>query len=224
MLCTKCGADVPEESRFCPKCGERLDIADVSADADTVRTSESALADTISPQDKFQPAASKSSATDAHIGEHIWSGKFSPKAMIGVWIALAALSVILLILAISLGSWWWQVFFYATPILWLGGYARLLYNQWSVNYKLTTKRFTHEHGLLRRVTDRIEVIDMDDVSVSQSLVERFTGTGTVKITSSDRSHPEFYIKGIDDAVKVAGDMDDARRAERERRGLHIESI
>jgi hypothetical protein len=224
MNCSKCGADVQEESRFCPKCGARLDTSD---DLQATVTVNNPLTETTSVRDRLVPPAARESADESATniaGDDLWTGTYSPKAMIGVWIALAVVTLILLIVAISRGEFWWTVFLYATPAIWIGGVGKLFYNQWSVSYSLTSKRFTHEHGLLRRVTDRIEVIDMDDVSVSQGLVERFTGTGTIKIVSSDRSHPEFYIRGIDNAVALGTQMDDARRAERERRGLHIEAI
>ena len=44
------------------------------------------------------------------------------------------------------------------------------------------------------------------------------------IRSSDSSHPELVMSGIGDVRKVADLIDDARRAERRKRGLHIESI
>jgi len=50
------------------------------------------------------------------------------------------------------------------------------------------------------------------------------GVGTIRIVSSDRSHPDFSLPGIENARRVAEQFDDARRAERRRRGLHIEQI
>jgi len=220
MKCAQCGVDVLAESRFCQKCGARLDTAELFDDESNV------------PAESPQPTRAESTfdrltgnrEQGGGEGEVVWSGTYSAKAMIGLWIGIALVTLILLIIAFSLGGFWWTVFFIATPLLWIGGYAKLLYNQWSVRYTLTSKRFTHEHGLLRRVTDRVEVIDMDDVSVTQTLIDRFTGTGNIQIISSDRSHPELQLKGIDGALAIGAQMDDARRAERERRGLHIESI
>ena len=82
----------------------------------------------------------------------------------------------------------------------------------------------HKRGILRRVTDRIELIDIDDVTFAQGIVERMLGVGTITVTSSDRTHPKFDMPGIDSVNKIAGEIDDLRRDERRRRGLHIESI
>jgi hypothetical protein len=74
------------------------------------------------------------------------------------------------------------------------------------------------------VTDRIEVIDVDDVSCEQGIVERMLGVGTIRIQSSDRTHPELSLLGIENVRQVAELIDDTRRKERQRRGLHIEAV
>ena len=94
----------------------------------------------------------------------------------------------------------------------------------SVHYQLTTQRFIHKSGILKRVTDRIEVIDIDDVTYEQGIVQRMLGVGKIRITSSDRSHPELVLSGINDVATIADLIDDTRRAERRRRGVHIETI
>ena len=58
----------------------------------------------------------------------------------------------------------------------------------SVHYLLTTQRFIHETGILRRVNDRIELLDMDDITFEQGLLERLVGVGTIRI-ASQRSQP-----------------------------------
>jgi len=77
---------------------------------------------------------------------------------------------------------------------------------------------------LVRTTDRIEVIDIDDVTYRQGIVERALGVGTILLESSDRTHPTLILSGIDDVQRVAGLIDDVRRKERRRRGIHIEQI
>ena len=91
----------------------------------------------------------------------------------------------------------------------------------ALRYRLTTQRFIHEHGVLTRDIDRIEVIDIDDVSYRQTLIDRMVGVGTIRIESGDRSHPELVLRGIDDVQRVSDMIDAARREERVRRGIHI---
>jgi uncharacterized membrane protein YdbT with pleckstrin-like domain len=107
---------------------------------------------------------------------------------------------------------WW--------VIAIGGYV---YKRLSVQYELTTQRFVHQAGILVRRTDRIEVLDIDDVSFTQGIIQRMLGVGTIRLTSSDRTHPELVLNGIDKVQEIASMVDDVRRAERRRRSLHIEA-
>ena len=107
---------------------------------------------------------------------------------------------------------------------WVYFIAVLCYRRMSVRYCLTTQRFVHERGILRRVNDRIEVLDMDDITFEQGLLERLSGVGTIRIVSHDQTDPELVLPGIENVKHVAALFDDARLAERRRRGLHVEQI
>ena len=122
------------------------------------------------------------------------------------------------------GGAWSNSWLAISALLW-GWFAILLaYRKLTVKYQLTTQRFIHEAGLLKRVTDRIEVIDIDDVTFEQRILERMVGVGTIKLVSSDRTHPVLLMRGIENVKQVASQIDDLRRKERRRRGLHIEAI
>ena len=108
--------------------------------------------------------------------------------------------------------------------LWLFLGLLLALKKLNVHYRLTTQRLVHKVGILRRITDRIESIDMDDVRYEQGIIDRLLRSGAITIRSSDRTHPAIVLKGINDVHHVAQLMDDARRRERVRRGLHIESV
>ena len=112
----------------------------------------------------------------------------------------------------------------AVPVVWLCMGAYLLYKRLSVEYSLSTQRFVLQSGILRRVTNRIEVIDIDDVTVEQGFVERMFGVGTIKILSSDVSDPKVQLPGIDDVKRIATMIDDVRREERRKRSMYIESV
>lgn len=157
----------------------------------------------------------------------VWQGGFSSKAMFGDWLTAGVVTIVLLIgvLVFGSGSAYLWGFWAVTSLLVWGGFACLLvYRKLTTKYQLTTQRFVHEKGLLKRITDRIEVIDIDDVSVEQRLIERMVGVGTIKLISSDRSDPVLMMRGIENVKVVAATIDDLRRNERRRRGLHIESI
>ncbi len=160
--------------------------------------------------------------------EELWEGRYSSRAMIGKWVLAGFVTVVLLVgiffIPMESKGWLWMTWLVICVAMWGGFAMQLAYRKLTFKYRLTTQRFIHESGLLKRVTDRIEVIDIDDVSFEQRIVERMLGVGTIKITSSDRSHPELYMRGIEKVKEVAGEIDDTRRKERRRRGLHIESI
>lgn len=158
--------------------------------------------------------------------EDLWSGTYSPRAMFGSMLAALILSVAGVVGVVAL---WnvaagWKTLGIGLLVMWGALVLVLTYRRLSVRYRLTSYRFFHERGLLSRTTDRVEVIDIDDVTVHQGLVERLLGVGTIVIQSSDRTDPELSLPGIDEVRAVADVIDNTRRSERERRGLHIEAI
>jgi uncharacterized membrane protein YdbT with pleckstrin-like domain len=179
-----------------------------------------------SPQDALSPGLRRPVMDDTEV--ELWVGNYSGKAMIGSWIVLTIVSIAVLIAVAIIpqtrGDWRiWAGAVGLIVLFWAWQGLVLLYRKWSVAYRLTNQRFVHRHGLLSIRTDRIETIDIDDVAFTQGLVERMMGVGTIRIQSSDRSHPELILPGIDKVQEVASLMDGARRKERVRRGLHIEA-
>ena len=76
----------------------------------------------------------------------------------------------------------------------------------------------------RRQIGTFEVIDIDDVTFRQGMIERMLGVGTIQLDSSDRTHPRLVLAGIDNVKVVSGMIDDVRRKERRRRSIHIEQV
>ena len=93
----------------------------------------------------------------------------------------------------------------------------------TTSYELTTQRFIHSRGILVRTVDRIDVIDIDDVSYEQGIIQRTLGVGKIQLESKDRSHPSLVLAGIDQVERVSGMIDDVRRKERRKRSLHIDA-
>lgn len=178
------------------------------------------------PRQRFEEeiARRQESLDDHEPEESLWQGSYSPKAMVGTWLLMIVASIALLIVPSFVEGLTYTIVLILIALGWIvigGAYAarRLGYH-----YELTSQRFIHKSGLLTRRTDRIEVIDIDDVSYQQGPIQRLFGVGTINITSSDRSDPELDLHGINKVSEVAGLIDDVRRTERRRRSLHIESI
>lgn len=210
MKCKQCGTAVPEGAAYCPACGAALAVAAMSAPTPKQRFGAKPLANA-DPEDPE---------------EVLWEGRFSKFAMIGSWIGAGLFTLAAIALGLFLGfdgtKWTWDVV--AIAVVWLGLVLWLLYQQFSIRYSMTSQRLVHEHGLLWRQTERIEAIDIDDVSVAQGPIARMVNVGNIKIVSSDQSTPLFYLQGIDDARNVATMIDEVRRKERRKRGVHIESV
>ena len=179
-------------------------------------------------QSEFQPRA----ALPQEPEQKLWEGGYSPKAMYGTWLTLALVSVALIAAMILLPALKlidplpkgvWGIVVGVIGLLWIGGIASFLYRRWSMHYELTTQRFIHTSGILVRTTDRIDVIDIDDVAYTQGIVQRFLGVGTIRMASKDRSHPKLVLGGIDQVERVSGMIDDVRRKERRKRSLHIDA-
>lgn len=157
----------------------------------------------------------------------LWSGSFSIKAMYGTWICDAIATVAVLFLCISwplLGGLTWLYGLIAMLILWGVTASIYCYRRLAVKYIVTTQRLIHQRGILVRTTDRIELIDVDDISFSQGLIQRVIGVGTITISGSDKTDPVLVMQGIEDVAKVAMKIDDARRSERRKHSLHIETV
>jgi membrane protein YdbS with pleckstrin-like domain len=172
---------------------------------------------------RLRPGANSGTAAQP-IEDELWSGTYSGKAMMGPAIGLAVLTIVALIAASFFGPAGWIVAGGAALIVWAIFGLVILYRKMSVRYRLTTYRFFHETGLLSRTRNRIEVIDINDVTLQQGLIERMFNVGTIHVQSSDVTHPDLYLPGIEDVGRVTDLIDNTRRAERQRRGLFMENI
>jgi membrane protein YdbS with pleckstrin-like domain len=212
MKCVACGSPIPDNGSFCPKCGQpakagaALSKASVVTPAERLRQAGNAAAVPVDEQD-------------------LWRGGFSPKAMVGYWIiagivtAGAVAACVLMPEPIT-----WTVSLSIAGAIWVVLIFYYFYLRLSIDYRLTTQRLIFRRGILRQVTNRTEMIDIDDVQVTQGIVQRMLGVGTIRLLSSDTSDPSLVMRGIDDALNVSHMIDNARRDERRRRGMYIESV
>lgn len=216
MNCSGCGADIETDISFCPKCGTKVGAAPTGPLSNRLDSSESSSMEPDSAFSRSNPAADDSEVK-------LWSGGYSGKAMVGGWIAAAILSALLIAgsFIVPPGA---PAFIGVMLLIWFALIVVLVYRKLSIHYDVTSQRFNHQSGILTRTSDRIEMIDIDDVTFTQGIVERMFNVGTIKLSSSDRTHPVLQLIGISDVKRVADIIDDARRKERRKRGLHIENI
>jgi len=182
--------------------------------------------DALSPRDRFrQSVASRQTGNEDPDDEQtLWEGNYSPKAMLGYASVITLASIGLIVVSVLYNIPTLTVALLICAVVWL--VLGLVYasRRFGIHYELTSQRFIHQTGLISRRTDRIEVIDIDDVSFFQGPVQRILGIGTIDIASTDRSHPHVVMPGIANVKEVAGLIDDIRRKERKKRSLHIQTM
>ncbi|TWT78505.1 Bacterial membrane flanked domain protein [Posidoniimonas polymericola] len=224
MQCPACQTETETDAAFCHKCGADLRAENgerAATDPDpTADEHASAPAAKPSPHEEFRKATHLNSADDEEdIEDEIWDGAYSSKAMVGQWIAAAAATVLAVVIGVMTGTW--LIVIGLAVLVWVIMIAWFAYRRYSVHYTLTTQRLIHESGILWRTIDRIELIDIDDVTFKQGPVERAFRVGSIIVISGDKTSPELNLPGIDNVRGVADKIDDARRKERRRRGLHM---
>jgi membrane protein YdbS with pleckstrin-like domain len=148
--------------------------------------------------------------------------------MYGTWL-IGALVTIAVPILLALTGWisgWraWGYVLLGLAILWLVLLLVCAYRRFNHWYEVTNQRLKHRDGILFRRINRIELIDIDDVKYSQGPVETLLGVGSIVVESSDKSHPELTLRGIANVRHVMEMIDGARRAERIKRSVHIESV
>jgi len=219
MTCNQCGAEAPAGAAYCPQCGAQL-LADQNAPAANHRSGGTRM---------------QSGGSNHHDApeQDLWAGAYSPKAMAGGFI-LAGLLTIAGMVAASFGG----------PIAWIAvvigalvlfGFLglRVAYKRMSMQYRLTTHRLVLEKGILSRTDDRILLVDVDDITVRQGLLNRLLNIGTIILNTTDESTRAangatasaergiLIMDGIEDPRLVGDLIDEARRTERSRRGLYM---
>jgi membrane protein YdbS with pleckstrin-like domain len=198
MHCNQCGRDIPEGSVFCPQCGGRL----AGGGQPTGNDAPSAPAAT-----NLDAAAERLRTNDGHAHptpeEELWAETFSPKAMIGTALLAAVLTVVAGIAASFAGPVGVLAWVVSVAVMWVLVALVLVYRRLTVCYRLTSYRFFTETGLFGRVNNRIQAIDIDDVTVQQGPIERMLGLGTIIIRARDDTSPVLTLRGIENAPRVA---------------------
>ncbi|MEM7316849.1 MAG: PH domain-containing protein [Planctomycetota bacterium] len=210
MRCRACGTRLADGAEYCHRCGSRVTEA---YREENVRVPEVRTRRGVPDEEEVV----------------LWEGTYSWKAMI--WELVFAVVGTFAILAMRRQQIEPQldqlVREFAIPLIaliWLFYWVSLMYRKLRVGYRLTSQRLIHRHGILHRRTRRIEAIDIDDLSYEQGIVEQLFNVGRIYIDSSDVTDRGLMLEGIHDPQSVYELIEKARRNERLRYGLHIESV
>jgi membrane protein YdbS with pleckstrin-like domain len=223
MKCSTCNHEAPAGSAFCPHCGQRIER--MAQDDTVVGPASLTLPPTAMAPRTEGAAPGRTAAADAGIytEEELWTGRYSPKAMLGTWIMAGLISIGLIILGAVVNKRdLWIAVTAGIVLLLLGALIAMTRRRVGKRYRLTTQRLILESGLVSLTTDRIDIIDINDITVEQGPIARLLGLGTIIVRSTDKTHAELKMEGIENVNHVADLMDNARRAVQRRRGLRID--
>lgn len=231
VTCNACGAtDVVAGSAFCHRCGARMVPPDDPAAGPlasrlTPPAGHQSIVDT--PRAAAAPATPAESVTAGMTGRRneperdIWTIQFSPRGMIGSWIVVGILVAICLTIAtLTVVGWPWMLA--ASFAIILIQQCRYWYRRHHDKYRLTSYRLIQESGILSRTVNRIELIDIQDIQLVRSLIDRMVGIGTIALLSNDISSPKMRINAIDDVEKRFEELESVLRVEKRRREIRVE--
>ena len=240
--CKACGAtDVVPNSVFCHRCGARIE-SDGSSPSGSMRGiltppagSQSIVDQPREPREKTPPSASQqppggsgagpvvsaSKGRDQEPERDIWTVQFSPRGMIGSWIVVGAVVAAGLSMPVFFPSIGWTWALLACFLVVLGQQCRYWYWRFGLKYRLTSYRLLEESGIISRTVNRVELIEIEDIQLVRTLIDRLVGIGSIKILSRDLSHPQMQIDAIEEVENRFDELEQAMRIEKRRRELHI---
>jgi uncharacterized membrane protein YdbT with pleckstrin-like domain len=89
----------------------------------------------------------------------------------------------------------------------------------STRYRLTTQRLFAQTGLIAKHVEEVELFRVKDVTLSQGVLHRMLGVGTVTVLSTDDTAPRLELAGIPEPLAAKEAIRGAFRAARQREGL-----
>lgn len=69
-------------------------------------------------------------------------------------------------------------------------------------YKITNYRIDYEHGILFKKMDTLELWHVEDVSLSQSPIDRIFNVGTITVISGDATNPRLELQSLQNPRKL----------------------
>lgn len=190
------------------------------------------------PRDKFAPpdrAVAKDSEAQRNgkaapaDEKDLWSGRASAKFFFGQWGLWIIGTIVLLVVGVLARGWvdaGWPIWAALGLIaLWfLLVLSKVGYRIMVRRYRVTTQRLFVEEGILIRTINQTDLIRVNDVSVTQKLLDRMFNVGSVTVECpTDASHPKILIFGIQDPHQVAEHIHREMRALRDRKSLVMEA-
>ena len=83
--------------------------------------------------------------------------------------------------------------------------------KWTTERALTNRRLILKRGFIRRKTEEISFNRVEEINLSQSILQRILGSGDIKVTGTGAG--EIALKNIDDPLDVQKKINELRNWE-----------
>lgn len=201
MHCTNCGAYIPPGARFCAGCGAPAADPEVTRYAPGRGAQQQPLAP---PQQNYPsqqgyqqqgyvqqtpPAYSSPLPARQQTNDHVERQIFKTRPtllFIKIGYGLAALGAILLVVLLTyyLNAPWWVALPIALALLLIPAYYHLKRNM--VEYTLTSTKLEIDEGFISRTTRNFPLRNIQDVTISTTVMQRLLGYGNVVIEDAGK--------------------------------------
>jgi membrane protein YdbS with pleckstrin-like domain len=153
----------------------------------------------------------------------VWWGAYAGRTMAPHFVACAVATLLILIMAWSIGAWRGAaVVRYGAELLvagiWLAQTAVWIYRMLAINYRLTTRHLYCERGFSHPGRPGIDLGHIVSVAMTQGPVERWLGVGRVSITITGISSP-LILEGVRHPESVVAQIDKQVQSSRPVSGL-----
>lgn len=160
---------------------------------------------------------------EPQVEKELWVGHTNWKHFADLILVALGWSVIAVIVGFTMPRVMAWIVGVMAALGWLYVAGRILHAILNYRYRLTTQRLFIERGILSRTIDQAELIRVDDVRIHKTLLNRFTGLGSIEIFSTDTSDRQVTIRGVPQPEQVA-DTIRQRMRELRQKSLFVESL
>ncbi|MDT7688192.1 MAG: hypothetical protein QOE46_951 [Acidobacteriota bacterium] len=213
--CYNCGTRLTPGARFCAACGAHTDSEQTRVAADFAGSEETRIASSTRPRPveplQVRPLSStperrpdaRAAATEAE-EQTIFTVR-PTLLFIKIGYALAALGGLLLIALLAWQPWVKVPFYVSLPLalalLLIPAYKHLKRN--TVRYTLTDSKIEIDEGLVSRTTRNIPLRNLQDVSVTTTIMQRLLRFGNVVIDNASETGGTTLLRNIPDPRRHA---------------------
>ncbi|MDA8943692.1 PH domain-containing protein [Alphaproteobacteria bacterium] len=106
---------------------------------------------------------------------------------------------------------WLYLLFLGWLIIGVFLFISMYLEKWTTERALTNRRLILKRGFIRRKTEEISFNRVEEVNLSQSILQRILGSGDIKVTGTGAG--EVALKNIDDPLDVQKKINELRNWE-----------